>query len=184
MLARGCFLLALLAHVEAHAQYCVGSTRYVVRDAVGKHMTPDQLRRLEITHINGARAARSLPDKNPVVYEALPDPKHSPYRIPLTNPFFIGMDHCGSIRELTLRFEGKTMQLRFEIGEHNTSYLIESLPFQAGDFTLHRENSWSLPCAGGKGPPLIDNEHSGSCRVVSQLWAPTRGGGAGAGGGQ
>lgn len=66
---------------------------------------------------------------------------------------------------MTLEYGGKQMRLIFDIGEHNTSYEIDSLPFREGIFHLG-----SLKCNDGAKPPLIDNRNTGKCLVSAESW--------------
>jgi hypothetical protein len=151
---------------EALAQYCIGSTVYTVRDTKGDPMGPSELARVEVVSINGQRARRQGAGKA-VFYEA------GRYKIRPGRPLVLAtLDQCGLIDELVLRYRGRVMRLRFGVVNHNTRYHIEALPFQSGTFLLTDESRGSriFPCAGGAGPPRIDNETVGECLVPARLW--------------
>ncbi len=161
---------------SVEAQYCIGSTAYTVRNAAGDPMSPEEMQRLTIVSVNGEPARSSVDRASQAVYEAPFGTNHSPYRIPLANPLELAtMAQCGEIRELVLRFDGVTMRLTFAVPHHNTRYHFDSLPFQAGHFRARSVDPWhTFPCDDGGGPPLIDNENHGECRVPPRNWARLR----------
>lgn len=128
----------------ALAQYCIGTTAYIVRDEAGAVMSTDQLGRLSV-QINGIPATR------------------------LTNPLTFGINGihtaCGQLGDLTLTSGGKTMHLLFDIREHNTYFEIDGLSYREGTFHLR-----SLECLHGARPPVIDNNSSGKCLVPAERW--------------
>ena len=80
------------------------------------------------------------------------------------NPLGVG-GFCGGIGEVTLAYGGNVMRMLFDILRHNTSYEIESPPFQNGTFHLR-----SRACDRGAPPPLIDNRTTGKCVVRADSW--------------
>ncbi|HEV8158805.1 MAG TPA: hypothetical protein VGP58_07235 [Pyrinomonadaceae bacterium] len=176
------FGLIFLTASEVFAQYCTGTTRYVVRDEAGKILTGENLKKLTVKSINGIplklRQAASETGLN--YYEAefvrgyyqdnIPKEFRRETRIILekNNPLIFGIYSptvCGKVGDLTLEYGGKQMRLIFDIGEHNTSYEIDSPPFWEGTFHLA-----SLKCKDGAKPPLIDNNNTGKCPVSADSW--------------
>lgn len=167
----GLLILALTANV-ASGQYCIGSTRYIVRGKNGKKLSDAEMKKVVIKTINGEKAILRKDELGRVFYEIEKEiPKFYSLVAP-NNPLKFGM--CGEIKDLTLIYKNAEMQLIFDIGEHNTRYDIDSLPFQAGTFRLMRKKDatyWSaLECAEGKSPPLIDNNTTGVCSVSADNW--------------
>lgn len=164
---------------EAVAQMCIGSTRYVVRDENGKIMSLQEMEKMRVS-VNGAslklRKAFSSAEQGYYIYDYLTIRNQKLVRMPegvfLQNPLVFGIDFsltfCGALGDLTLERGGKQMRLIFDVREHNTSYLIESLPFQHGTFYLK-----SLKCSDGAPPPLIDNNNTGKCLVSADNWERT-----------
>lgn len=155
---------------RSSAQYCIGTTLYTVRDERGVPMGADQLRQLSVVSVDG-RPAQPIEGASPPAFEAPFGSRRMPYRIALATPLLIAaIEQCGEIDRLVLRYAGRTMQLRFGVPHHNTRYHFDSLPFQSGRFRITGDGSF--PCEGGSGPPRIDNETRGECRVAASRWEP------------
>lgn len=171
---------------DVAAQMCIGATRYVVRDEAGKIMTEEKLKKLTVKNINGiplkliqipSEMGSHYYEIGAYYYEA--EIVRARYQkivreteivLKNSNPlvFFDGLTHCGRIGDLTLEYGGKQMRLIFDIGGHNTSYEIDSLPFREGTFRLG-----SLKCSDGAKPPIIDNLNDGKCLVSAESWEGT-----------
>ncbi len=175
------FYLAITALIfisvqDVPAQYCIGHTAYIVRDEAGKVMTVPELEKLAIK-INGIELKwhRPTPDRNMIFYQFEHlmnyDKKLRRYMRnggELRNPLGFGIDppaFCGQIGDLVISKSGKEMRLIFDIGEHNTHYQIDSLPFREGAFYLG-----STKCSDGAAPPMIDNNTVGKCLVSADNW--------------
>jgi hypothetical protein len=160
------------------AQYCIGSTTYVVHDEAGNVMTEENLKKLTVKNVNGLTLKLKKAANNTATdsYEAefirgiyqdniLKEVRREMRNIVvMTNPLFFDI-LCGKIGDLTLEYKGKQMRLIFDIGEHNTSYQIDSPPFQEGTFHLQ-----SRRCKDGAKPPVIDNRNTGKCVVTADNW--------------
>lgn len=172
----------LLSGIDCVAQRCIGSTRYAVRDQAGKILSGENLKRLTVKSINGipVRLNSSPNEIGTFFYEAdfvrgfYQDNVAREFRretrtvLENSNPLIFGAYNpsvCGKIGDLTLEYRGVEMRLIFDIPEHNTRYLIDSLPFQAG--TFYRG---ALRCADGGSPPMIDNNTTGKCVVATDTW--------------
>lgn len=159
------------------AQLCIGHTSYLVRDEAGGIMSAGQVERLTIVadgvplrlrtdsvgaepyyYYPGIRAswdtvasvrARAFFARNPLAFSGVDGP----------------LGFCGEIGDLTLSFAGKAMRLRFELPRHNTSFEIDSPPFQDGAFRLQ-----NVQCRDGRPPPRIDNRTEGTCYVAADSW--------------
>jgi hypothetical protein len=168
-------VVALAANpAEALAQYCIGSTAYTVVDEKGAPMSPTELRRLEVVSINGRPARRRRGADGEVYFEVARSKSGTPsYSVKPGRPLELAtMAQCGEIDEVVLRWRGRLMRLHFGVAHHNTRYHIEAPPFASGTFRLTggAVGGAVYPCAGGGGPPLIDNENRSECRVPARLW--------------
>jgi len=171
------FAFGLLGALPASAQYCIGRTAYIIRDEAGREMTVPEIEKLVVA-VNGIELIWHRPDpKMDVIlyqFEGVINYNKTLRRVvrnggELRNPLGFGMDppaFCGKIGDLVIRKGKKVMRLDFDIGEHNTHYEIDSLPFQEGTFRLK-----STKCKDGT-PPAIDNNTVGKCRVAASAWAP------------
>ncbi len=159
---------------DLHAQYCIGATGYIIRDDKGMVMTADEIAKLSIV-VNGYplewyRADSGAPAyriEEVMTYDGVQRSatRHAGYA---GNPMRFGIDppaFCGKVDEVVLERSGKQMRLVFDIGEHNTYYEIDSLPFQPGTFQLK-----SRKCTDGKPPPMIDNNTKGKCFISADNW--------------
>jgi hypothetical protein len=163
-------VMVIAAAGGASAQMCIGSTTYVVRDATGRVMTAEQMRAIDFRSVDGLplRLSDSVSAERHYTGEWLThyyrDTVMVGPMLRVDNPLPVGRV-CGRISELTLALDGKVMRLLFDIDQHNTSFEIDSPPFQEGTFHLR-----SPACADGARPPLIDNRTTGKCRVAAENW--------------
>ena len=168
----------------AFAQYCIGTTAYVIRDEAGAIMSTEQLERLSV-RINGVQTiARtdSVAHRRFLEYETVVarkgyvagaarwiDSLTTARATWVTNPLTFGVNGsltaCGQLGDLTITSGGQVMRLLFDIREHNTYFEIDGLPFRDGTFHLA-----SLKCADGARPPAVDNASSAKCLVPADRW--------------
>ncbi len=185
MLSYVAILLAAIIFLTAGdvaAQRCIGSTRYAVRDEKGKIIAGENLKSLIVKNINGipVRLQPTASEIGLFYYEAdfvrayyqdnvVKEFRRETYAVlESSNPLIFGVYRptiCGEVGDLTLEYRGREMRLIFDIPEHNTRYVIDSLPFQAG--TFYRTG---LGCSGGVAPPMIDNNSTGQCLVAADTW--------------
>ena len=178
------FLTAILLFTagESSAQRCIGSTRYLVRDEAGKIIAGADLKNLTVKRVNGIPIKlRPTPSEtgeffyegefvrgyyqNNIAQEFRRETRTVLHQSnPLTFAVYLPTD-CGKVGDLTLEYRGIEMRLIFDIPEHNSSFLIDSLPFQAGTFYRN-----AMQCADGVPPPLIDNNTTGKCLVSADTW--------------
>lgn len=172
------FLTLLIALIflpasNVFAQRCIGATKYIVRDEKGEMMSLKEMEKLTFSFNGTALKLHKAPNDAELAYYEYEDVqfydgkfRRQTEKIFLSNPLIFGIDSpCGKLGDLTVGSGGKLMKLFFDIGEHNTSYLIDSLPFQEGTFQLK-----SLGCKDGARPPMIDNLNAGNCFVSADNW--------------
>lgn len=176
ILASLLFVFTLFSASPASGQYCIGSTAYIIRDETGKVMPVPELEKL-VVKVNGIGLQWHRPDPRADVtyfqFENVINYEKALRRVlriggELRNPLRFGeVALCGKIGDLIIHKANVEMRLVFDIGEHNTYYEIDSLPFQEGTFHLK-----SLKCADGAAPPMIDNNTVGTCFVSASNWEP------------
>ena len=158
----GLLILALTAS-NASGQYCIGSTRFVAHGENGKILTDPEMKKVKVKAIDGVNVSLEKDEKGRAFYVVENRRSLVGYTVEVKNPLRFGF--CGEIKDLTLLYKNAEMRLIFDVGEHNTVYEIDSPPFQKGVFRPP-----SLKCAGGKSPPLIDNNNTGVCSVSADNW--------------
>src|SRR5687768_14790881 len=141
------------------AQYCIGTTAYVVRDEAGAIMSAADMKRVAIRSLNGfTLQLRTDSGGTESPYYALEsyvgylNAMKFERVVAADNPLIWSLNplaHCGDVRDLTLTYAGKTMRLLFDIKEHNTYFEIDAPPFQDGTFRLR-----SLRCRDRARPPM------------------------------
>jgi len=154
----------ILTDENKNAQYCVGQTKYLPRDAKGRILKKKHLKNLKVLTIDGKH--RELVKKQGyfnIHYDTHNGLRN--HRIYFKKNLTFTFGFCNQIRDLTLEYKGKTMMLIFDVGILNSNLYIEALPFQNGTFELT-----SLKCKNGKRPPRTDNENQGFCTVSSENW--------------
>jgi hypothetical protein len=134
---------------------------YIVRDEKGNVLNEAQLEsvRKEMTSRWDIRRMPFSEDGKTLIGEYSEEAKRAKILVPTL--FVANASTCElGLEEVTLKYDGKTMRLRFKLWVYRRAIAVDSLPFEEGTFELEMDKEW----------PDRKESYKGESYILAKRW--------------